>query len=211
MKRIDKSPDIDLRQTNIYRDDLVFIESVLQELKVDRISLKLREFEYDSVSEIPTSQKVSHKMQISSSNPSVYVTFHPMYANISSHDSSLEVQGAIRKIEERLNKRVRLFRHYLTILGAFLGAFLFFTGWIFTLIDTLPVVVRAWAAFVAILAIPLLSVVSIVRFKFYSTIHFEAERGNFFTRNKDQLLVALITAIISVVLTVLITNLFGSK
>ena len=208
MKRIDESPYVELRQINVYRDDLVYIEDVLKELKAKKITIQLGEFEYDSVDEIPVSEKMSHKIRIATSQPYVNVTLDRYYANISSLDNTLEIQGAIKKISERLNKRVRRFRHYFTVVGVSLGTFVFAIAFVALLADKIPDQFKNVAALAVIPSMILVGILSIIRFRHYSTIHFEAQRGNFFTRNKDQIIVAVISALVGVIATSVITALF---
>lgn len=208
VKRIKQSPSVDIKQVQLFRDDLNYIESELkEELKARDFRIQLGEYEYSSVNEIPDDHRRVHEMTITADDPYVRIVLRRAIANISSSDSSLKTTGAINNIAERLGKRTRKVRYYfIRPLGILGGLLLFFVSPIATL-ESVPAEVRLILIAVTVLLLPFAGLATYQTFRSYSTISFERDKKNFFARNKDALIVNMVVAAFSSLLTFIITRL----
>lgn len=208
MKRIKQSPDFDLKPIQIFRDDLEYIESELKnELAGSDFSISLGEYEYSSVDEVPDNHKKVHELTITTTDPYTRIALRRMIANISSTDSSLNTIGALRNIEQRLNKRTRKFRYYIVRPLGIIGSIFLLGVTPLLALESIPVLARFVLIVLTILTFPFILIAAHQFFRTYSTVNFEKERKGFYSRNKDTILVGLIVAVFTAVLTYLATAL----
>lgn len=210
MKKIATMPSIDLKPVNIHLSDLRYIESVLKdELHSDQVTYEIGDYEYDSLSEIPNTQLPVSRLVIKSKDPYVSIRFARMYSNISSSVSSLAVTGALAQIEKSLKRRVRKLHYYIIRPFAFLGLPVMFALAAISIQDGMPLMVKQFLLTAGVLSILFWVFAIKVTFTEHSIIHLDERKGNFFSRNRDALIVNLIVAVFAAFLTLGVSSIFA--
>ena len=121
------------KPVHLFRDDLLTIESILkQDLAGQDFQITFDTFDLESVSSIPTDQKLSNDLSFYISNPYFSIKVGLYSSRFYASENSLQIMGAIKKIEgifdsalhksEKVRRWVGRSMYWLSILsGSFLA------------------------------------------------------------------------------------------
>lgn len=207
-------------QVNLFRDDLITIEQIFKkELKVEDYKISFDNYESDSIESIPEDTEGVDKLIIQIGRPYISLEIGGYSPNIWAIDPPIQVEGALSKIVEILNKCERksisnihkFFNkscHFLMFFGFFLLPITFTEA---KTIDKYINISRELnIVLLSILLITSISSLYLTAHPVKSKIYFSSRKltPSFWKKNKDQLIVNLIIALFSIFVTLIVTKLF---
>lgn len=208
MEKITKSKSADLKPLVLYFEDVVKICEILSELSAE-ISIKTENYILENIEELKElGEKVIYHLEISVHNPYVSVDLRPSSARIYISEDNATQRGILDKIKQHLESKQRKLAWLANnsmLAGATLGAstWFFMFGILgkdqnFIIYGVLVALLGAFWSFYG------------HRNQFrYFTIIFTSSKNdvsNFFTRKKDDIMVALISGAIGALITYLLTK-----
>ena len=222
MKKLAQRILIDLPPVRLYLDDLEEIETILKS-EFKRLKIRSEGFELSSVSELREFKKDKVKdLDISVCDSFyMYLSLNKGSARISSEQDDIRVVGIIEKIKQIVTRKSSVFKfmrwkdllliHLVisAVCGLLLAKFLVSlmspgpSGFLF---GGRPIYMGALLSFFAIVDFLLYR----LAFRSYSVIYLlpKNESPGFLKRNKDQLLVAFISALIGAIAALVLPALF---
>lgn len=185
---------------HLYREDLIEIEETLSKtLKPKEVVINFGEYKVTSFSEIPEETRPTSNLTINTSSPflSLEITKYNGKPTLLKGDS-LEQEATVAKLTEILetNYRKRLF--YTIKIGKILSFTLFAITWFTICLFPKLIPNRSIGSFILLIAVISFFSFVILIFNFCkSKIEFiqKNNRKNFIERNKDQILVGVITGL----------------
>lgn len=202
------------RMPHLFREDLEDIEKIIKdELNPLEYKLESEEFEYQGINEIPADNDAVSIFHIQTYSPYITIDFGGDGARIYGGEDDLKTIGALKKITEIISRREKKTLWFISrpspiypsLAGISVAAVIISTMkksmWI------LP------SIFVSLFFIVLVVLSFRMENYTFSTIEFvyKRKKSNFFLRNKDQIIIVIMTAILTFLLTLLGQNLFKFK
>lgn len=206
----------DFKMPYLFRDDLEMIqEIILNELKDGKYKIEFDDYECSAIDEIDKDTERSSDFHITTFSPYLSIHFEKSDARIYTSEEDLKTIGAIAKISEIISKRERKYLWYFSKASAFLALPIGMTAGNFAsfLIKHYPAFSKI-IAFASLLNFVVCCTWLYIGFKsdFYcfSIVEFvkRKEKSNFFTRNNDQIGLAILSAILGAVAALLFQKLF---
>ena len=202
-----KKKDLDINfkyPVILYREDLLEIQQILlEDLKAKNLNISFDEYEANKIEEIPADTKTTTQIRMSSYSPSITFAIRSYSNSITTYSDSLEIEGAMQRIYNILNKNSRAF-----IYGVF-RIFNFFSIVVYISLVLLISTSKVDKYFssegqIFLLIALFLSSIVVVRLLFnpiVSIINFgtKKETPNFWIKNKDQILVGIIIAVFGLI------------
>lgn len=210
MKKKTQNFSQSFKMPHLFREDLENIEIVIKSLSPREYKLETKDFEYNSVEEIPKDTNAENNFDIQVHCPSyISINFDKSNADIYTSDDDLEIVGAVKKITDIILKKERKFLWFLAKLAW--GIIPLIVGWSFGKIATDQKEISRNEAFLT-LAIIILSILLFI-WGFYTIYYkfslvefkYQKDKPNFFIKNKDQIIVGIIVGIIVAFISVLLT------
>jgi hypothetical protein len=217
MKKIDKSISKDYLPVKLYLDDLESIEEILKEVSTS-LSFETEDYKFDSIEELKTHFKRAqiNELHVKSSTPYITMDFTRMWTRIYVSSSDISNAGVFYRLDQIISNRNRKLKwrysfYFLWIVNILLwiingvpfGPKLIpVNPYLSISIDTLAFMWLIWFFF--------------IKFRRHSVIvltHKNSE-APFLQRNKDNLILAIISALLGAILGIggtLILNQIQSK
>ena len=207
MRKIRKSIRIKIPLIRIYLEELKAIEEVYKE-NFETYEIITEDFELDSLDELKNigKEKLSI-LSFKSSNPYIHVEFTPYDARIYSSEDSISSTGIVEKIKNILDKRITPLRYLISNWWFVLLVILF---WSFALI--LPAQDKVGEG---IVIVSFIGITFFWRFWAFTRKHSlifltnRRSQRNFFSRNKDKILLTIFGAIVGGFITFLVLWVLG--
>jgi len=214
MKKKARSSYKQLKMPHLYWEDLMQIEEIIKnELQPSEYKIELGDYEYDNLMEIPKDISKTNELYISAHSPYLSISFTKSSASLFAPDTDLRTVGAIAKCMEVLTRTERKVLSSSSELAMWMGLTL-------TIIS-----LASWAKFVRNDAFSIeawifavVGVLSLIWWLFsyrnhlytYSVIEFvrSKDRPNFFVRNKDQIILGILSAIMGACALFILERLF---
>lgn len=214
MKKIIQSYSQDFKMPHLYREDLKKIEQIISdELEAQKYKIECGGYEYESIDEIPNDTSSANEFSIKTYHPYIDLEFNKYNSRLYAGGDDLKMTGAIKKVEEIIQNKERKVLWFFSQIAFWIAPYLFI-GPLIVLVG----LIKKGAAFHMIGFLLLLSLSSAIwlwisyynRLKTFSIIEFinKKDRHNFFTRNKDQIILLVMGAIVGAIATVIIQNIF---
>jgi len=191
--------DTSFKAPHLFIEDLEEIEKIFKEdLKPKIYEIETEQYKYTSIDEVSKDNNILHRLKFSSYSPNIFIDFTPYSATIRSFEHSLDAVGAAEKISEVIRNRER--KLYWFLYNRYIYA-----GWLISIaVWFIPKQYSFIFIILLLFLIPLLIVFIFRLTNLYnvSTIEFKSVKTakNFVERNKDQILVNLITVSIGAIL-----------
>lgn len=208
-----KNYSIELPPLHLYRDDLNDIETILRsELGVRKCEVSFDDYEVESFEDIPENHKPTDNFSIQTHSPyiSIDIGRWSSVVYVANYDN-LTIRGGVEKIKailiKRARRRVSKLRKALSISSSIVAILL-------TLFLVTAAVLRDIIDLVFIVLIFLLIIlfvyVSIRLFPTRSIVEFsfESKKKGFWQRNKDQIILIVISAAVGAIITLTLTYFF---
>lgn len=210
-KEIYSSHTLNFKMPHLFREDLELLEKIIKkELKPEEYKLETEEFEYQELKEISEDTEPMNKFHIQTDSPYISIDFSNYDARLYADSDDLKTIGALKKIEEIISRRERktLWRisnlsmwsivliyllQLLPIMFPKIGFKLFFI-----LLLTFIIMVILWL----FIGFRSLNNFSLIEFAYSKS------KSNFFTRNKDQIILIIFGAIIGSLVTIIFQKIF---
>jgi len=218
MKEKAKRIEHKFKMPHLFLDDLETIENTIKkEFPQSKYKLETKELEFESLSEIPKNLSITRNFYISVWNDSesfysrIDVNFHQWGASISTdYYDDAKTFGLFNKIVEIISKRERKLLYWWLKLNPFMVGLLFISALIS--VELLVHKKQKNAIFVWLLIAMLLASIccyfigEYINTRKFSIIEFvhKKEKPNFFKRNKDSIIIAIIGAIFGSLFTLII-------
>lgn len=202
MKKLDQSISIQFPPVVLYLEDLEEIEHVLVRDAKDLV-IRCEGYEFDSTAELATKLdgKQIHAMEFRADNPYTSIDFDPFSTRIHVGTSNVHGAGISHLIANILQRRTRSFRWIykpwtpsLLLFGISIGSPLLPTPWN-RLLYVLVFIWVLWSFWIDV--------------KRHSIIRLVKRPASFFARNRDQLVITIISAVIGAILTMAATHLYS--
>jgi len=203
-----------LKPVTLFRDDLDRIVEILQAAS-PKISIETDEYVFESVDDlVKTGQKIINNLVITCgdilTSPHLMLFLKPHRIELFAREDEPLSRGLFEKIKDILIKRERIYARFLH------------AGWVlFAFAIALPILgiwyknspLSAFSFLFTLSGILIMTWARRDRFERYSTIFLKkrAEQDSFWDRNKDQVLLAVISAVVGGLITVALTNLLASR
>lgn len=212
MKKLAKSISKDLPPVRAYLDDIGDLYGVLKN-NCKRVTLQTNEYElsdFEQLRNIPSEE--IHNLKLEAHEPYILLELEEYSARIFISTDSTLTRGILSKMEEILG------RCYRNIARLFIGLRANFIGppILGALLFTSLKMTEGLLLYGLLSAIVILFVCSIIwayrlSLKTYSTILLSErrKRKSFFAKNRDPMLVALITAVVTAIITAILMIAFG--
>lgn len=209
----------DFKCPHLCRDDLKqIIDLLLTELKPDQYSIESDKYDFENSSDLLNDGSVTSNFDIHIYSYGIYIVLHRSYAYIEYNAGDSKIRGIASKIIEIIEKKER--------------KILFFTQKMYLLFCFLSVVPAAFISvcienfnkiklsidfllmLVIVLSIIFLSIISFfIKAYFYSKITFKDKKDiiGFWDKNKDQIIIGIITGLIVTIIGGIIVGLYLNK
>ncbi len=198
------------KPVHLFRDDISEIEAILKdELHASDLNISFDDYESNSFLGIPEEQKAVSEIKISIYTPYLLIGIGKTFYFISSHEPDLKLTGAVSKIKDLLQRRLRYYEFYF-VKGVTWMSYLL--GMISLSLFLFLELTRS--AKILLLLATLLSF-SLWTFRCFhpviSIIEFTSRKDipSFFKRNKDAIYVGLIVGIPVAIVSFLLGTLFS--
>ncbi len=218
MKKLDKSISENYLPIKLYLDDLETIEEILKEVS-NSISFEAENYKFDSIEELKGNLKLTqiNELEVKTSSPYISIDFTRIWARVYVSSSETSNAGVFYKLDQIISRRTRKPR--------WKYSFYFFNiTTIILLMNGMPLIQRLFSrslnpyVSLTISAIWFIWMIWFfyVRFRQHTVIvlaHRNSEKP-FLQRNKDNLILAIISALLGAILGVagtLITSHFQNK
>jgi len=206
MKKIDKSISKEYLPVNLYLDDLENIHGILREVS-DSVSIETDEYKFDTIEEVASNRKGDRIKELhlkTTTNPHVTLGFTPLWARIYVSSSEANGAGIFYKLNQVIEKRTRTLKWLYSFYVPFI------VGGIMLLSSRfLPSLTYSSSPFYVSLAVSVTALlfmwviwITYVRLRKHSTIaliHRSTEKS-FLQRNKDNLILVIISALLGAIL-----------
>ncbi|MBP9702832.1 hypothetical protein KBD69_04035 [Candidatus Woesebacteria bacterium] len=205
-KPIGPSFEKEFKTPCLYLDDLQEIENIfLIELKAKYYDIRTDNYKYNSFKEISTDYKGSiSELRIGSFTPDIRISLTQSSAGITCNDHELESIGAAGKIYEIIRRRERRVywfwfeRLYYLLLAS-------------PLLPYVNIFLYKWLAYAIILLIGIIAISLFMRLtNMYKAskivLLYTRDKENFFSRNKDQIMLVILGTIFGVLGTIVTTT-----
>lgn len=192
----------------LFREDLEEIENIIKtELKPREFKMSTKEYEYDNLELMPKNSESINEFYIKTHSPYISIDFYGHDAQIYAGDDDIKTIGAVVKIIKVISERERKILWYCYRLSLLIGlAILIFvlTSGFYNRIVTILFI------FLLLLIIIWTGIITYIEVYRFSVINFNysKENLNFIKRNKDQIILLILSAILGALATILITKIF---
>lgn len=211
MKKLRKSIYISLPPVKLYLDDMRNIYDILKNNCKD-VTIKTAEYQLSDVDQLKdVSSNEIHELHLVGKDPYISVNLEPNSTSIYvDEDSTLNV-GILSEIKVILSKCQRKIARVFAnpFLSSLVLMLVFFA--LLIPIGQFTEGLFDWILLGFLVLFYILSYVSAYRFQEYSystvVLSERREKGNFFVRNKDQILINLLVAVVTILLTILVMRL----
>jgi len=202
---------LNFKMPHLFREDLELLEKIIkEELKPKEYKLETEEFEYQEFKEISEDTETTSEFHIQTHSPYISIDFSNHSARLYADSDDLKTIGALKKIEEIIFRRERktLWRisnlsmwsivliylpQLLSIMSPKIGSKL-----VFILLLTFIVMVILWF----FIGFRSLNNFSLIEFAY------SKNKPNFFTRNKDQIILIIFGTIIGALVTIIFQKIY---
>ncbi len=213
MKKKSQKLSRKFKMPRLFRDDLVEIEDIIKnDLKPSKYTLETKEYEYETVESIPKDTTDTTELTIQTFLPSIYVDLSHSIAEIYTFESqNLITVGALTKISNVIEKRERpILLWFIRVSTPIIFLLFVMLLNLISYKDVLSTTEKSISITITLLCLPYLAIVHYIRFYRYSIVSFvfQNDRQNFIQRNKDQIILVVISAILGGIVTSIITKLF---
>lgn len=218
MKKIDKSLSKDYLPVKLYLDDLEQIDEIMKEASTS-LSFETEDFKFDSIEELKNNLKKAqiNELHVKSSSPYITIDFTRMWARVYVSSSETSSAGIFFRLDQIISNRTRILKWLYSFY------FIWVTNisvWLISGTFGLTFISSRMNPYTSITLTALSSMwlfwVLFIRLRSHSII-FLTHRGSekpFLQRNKDNLILAIISAILGAILGIagtLIANQFQNK
>ena len=196
----------EFKMPHLFREDLEEIENLLKKLSPNRYILETQDFEYENVEEIPKDLIETNEFDITPNKPYISISFSLHDATLYTNKDDVKTIGTIEKIAQvilpRERKLIYWARHCVWITPLFVG---YLTGMVLASnksdLYTLWILPIISLFIIALCAIPLFNYI-----RKFSIVNFGYKKNKitFFSRNKDQIILILLTSFLSVIGTIFV-------
>ena len=208
MEQITKSKRTDLKPLVLYFEDIAKICEILSEISSE-IEIETEDYKLNNIEEITElSEKIIYSLNISTSNPYVSVDFRPSSASIYISEDNATQRGILDKIKQYLESKQRKLA-WLANNSGLAGATLGSSSWFFLFgIPKNDKYLVSYGILVALLGAFWSFYGHRNQFRYFSIIFTNSKNdvSSFFTRKKDDIMVAIISAGIGALITYLFTQ-----
>ncbi|MBP6860286.1 MAG: hypothetical protein KBC38_01845 [Candidatus Pacebacteria bacterium] len=203
MERIDNSLRKYFPPVKLYIEDLIEIEKILKEASRE-VTLSDGEHKYESIEELARKRdgEILNSLKISAGSPYISLELEAYIASIYSASSQGIAAGIYYRTSQVLHRRLRrpsvAYSYVLIMLTnlSFVIASLFTTSALLKIGSGLSFLWILWVAYIQM-------------FRHSTVILYEKyKQKNFFSRNKDQIILLLIGAVLSAAITIPLTHYF---
>lgn len=209
MKKKSQSFSQNFKMPHLFREDLEELENIIKDLSPRQCKFETKDFEYNSIQEISEKAMARNDFHIQMYDPYISIDFCKTSARIYSSDDDIKALGIVKKMSVIIEKRERKSLWKLSKLSNFLAPILIWSPFILMMFFSKEIIKLNIVLFVItvlitwFMAIIWWMVAYHAYLKNFSFIEFvyKKNKSNFFTRNKDQIIVGIIVAIISIVAT----------
>ncbi len=215
MKKINTHIREELKPMSLYLDDIEKLMEIFKEISND-ITIEFDNYELENIHEIPTlNLESTKKLKITSRNPYISIDFSKSGIYLYADDDTIIQRGCIEKIKNLLSTRIRKYTYFYhgAWSGGFVGA---------TIIPLYTSLEAGKINYIAIFSILLLFGLLWSyfghkdQFNNYSIIYTKTRLAspNFFKRNQDSIIVAIIGALVGALIGIggtLAINKFDSR
>lgn len=197
---------------HLFRDELLDIEKIFkQDLKGRDFKVSFDDFESEDISSISTDQKASNNLSFNMYDPYFSLDIRQYSSRFYGGEDSLQIRGAIEKIEEIFEKAI----HKSSKLRGRIGWIMFGLAvislslvWVNLIYDRIEIFKNSLYSLDFLFLLCSISCVQ-MRTPLKPIIEFEArsKRKNFWEKNKEQIYVGLIIAVPAAILSFLLGRL----
>ncbi|OGS34895.1 MAG: hypothetical protein A2474_07905 [Elusimicrobia bacterium RIFOXYC2_FULL_34_12] len=212
MKKMNQSFSQNFKMPHLFREDLEKIEDVIKELSPHRYGFEIKDFEYETIQEIPEDTETLNNFKIQTYDPYISLNLNNFSASIYSNSNDIKVIGAIKKIIDIILVRERKFRWFLAKKSwLLLVAFEIIYAVIIILLCSVRKIIFLNAIFPLLFIAFIWSIISwnlsIRNFSITEFIY-QKNKSNFFKKNKDQIILMVFAAIIGSLATIFFQKIF---
>lgn len=211
------------KSVHLFREDLLAIESILkQDLSGQDFKIVFDKFDSESVSSIPTYQKLSNDLSFHVNNPYFSIEVCRYSSRFYASENSLKIMGAIKKIEEIFDTALHKSEKVRQWIGRSMYGLSILTGSFLAVTFLLDDVEKLKNIFFSskivsfmLFVLPFLCLISWFQmiWPLNPIIEFEMRnnRKNFWERNKEQIYVGLIVGVPVAIVSFVLGILTGKK
>jgi hypothetical protein len=202
MERITRTLSRSFKPVRLYLDDIEEIVTIIKEIDAQP-KIQVEDFRLDNLEEMTSLKKdMLHEMNISSTRPYISLEMRPSWIRLYISEDKAESRGIFEKIRTILVSRKRPFTWIIH------NSFLYSVWCILALYGVVwgvrlkSIILTASFAIIFILAIVFTIYGINDQFKRYTIIipKYKQDSPNFIKRNRDKIIIAIISAIIGAVL-----------
>ena len=214
MEKIKKNRDIDIPPVRLYMEDIREIEEIYRQ-NCKEYKIRTEDFVFDSSEELKSiNEKKISNLYFESSNPSISMRLYKRYGVISGYNDEVSVLGIVTKIKSVLDKRVTPLRYidskWFVIFIVFLSLLSFQWALSFYRLADKVDKLFLFVSYLILSSLLLFSWMAFTLFMKHSVIYLfdKSSQKNFFSRNKDQIVLVTIGAILGALAYFLLEKLF---
>lgn len=209
MKKLPRSYSEDFNQSIFYLDDIENIVEIFREVSND-VNIETEGYSFDTVQDLAKlGSDTINKLEIKTSQPYIKLEFDNFRISLYIEDDSPLLRGVFEKIKVIVNRRNKSFNR--TFRSSTFGSTI---SNLFLFLGVVAALIQSWS--LVVLALITATVFAFLsrwawneRFERYSIIVLKkrAENKSFLERNKDQIILIIISALSGAIITYVFTQL----
>ncbi len=199
----------------LYLDDVINIERVFNESNPKNFKIITDEYEFDSTSEIKSENKQLKQLEIRSFSPFVTLSLDKDSAYLSCLDDDINTVGLVSKINSLMSTYQQKRQWFIIMVTPIICPvimYIFLMAIVYILKKQSTTYFLVIPFIVTFISSTILYIMNLKKSPQFSVIKltYRNQESNFFSRNKDQVVLSIISALIGSIFTVLAGIIFNN-